>query len=107
MSRRNPVQTTKAGQLAIDVKQTPEKLAETKQKIEKPERIVRGLTPVSAVSGLLRVNPALRGTTRHQHDLDHAHADTNMSKRQPRRHRRFSFFGASLNRISSNEDNRR
>jgi hypothetical protein len=31
MSRRNPVQTTKAGQLDIDVKQTPEKLAETKQ----------------------------------------------------------------------------
>jgi hypothetical protein len=25
-------------------------------------------------------------------DLDHAHADTNMSKRQPRRYRRFSLF---------------
>ena len=29
-------------------------------------------------------------------DLDHAHADTKMSKRHPRRYRRFSFFGTSL-----------
>jgi hypothetical protein len=29
----NTVQTTKAGQLAIHVKQTPEKLAETKHKV--------------------------------------------------------------------------
>jgi hypothetical protein len=65
MSRRNPVQTTKAGQLDIDVKQTPEKLAETKHKIENPELVVRDLTPGSTVSGLLRVNPALCGTTRH------------------------------------------
>jgi len=29
-------------------------------------------------------------------DLHHAHADTNMSKRHPRRYRRFSFFGTSF-----------
>jgi hypothetical protein len=48
--------TKEAGQLAIHVKQTPEKLAETKPKTERTERVVRGLIPGSAVSGLGHIN---------------------------------------------------
>jgi hypothetical protein len=69
-----------------------QKNLDTKHPKYKPERVVRSLTPGSTVSGLQRVNSALRGTVGHQRDLDHAHADTNMSKRQPRRYRRFFFL---------------
>ena len=78
------------------VKQTPEKLAETKRKIYKPERVVRGLTPGSTVSGLLRVNPALRDTTRHQHNLDHAHADKHVQPPTPTLQAILFYFGTSL-----------